>query len=516
MSNMEKENFEDSLKHAFDKAEINPSEMVWTNIELDLEKAEGGKMRRSLLFFKMLTAASVVFALGVGSSVFYLWQQSDQNLISQTNKEVAKNSTDIQPNSSIGNQKTRNTNSTSEAVEATDAHHSDTEISRVEDSALKNSDDKNISNAHQKNRDGFDHRAGDTESLTNEKEKRNAGYVFSNQYSLREEAKISEPSVVNNSSYTQTNTQFVDEHATLTRTNGALPALVKHQKPGIILPKQNETDPVAQMMARLEKEEQQVKEAAAKKKKNSKNAKDEKLWTSVGFAAGSFSAVSSGISSQTSNTILARNSQIADNEADASGTAYSVGVNMGTRISKRWVLQGGVNYMSQSSDYTAQTAVGSADFQSFRPASIEEFNKLNEAEGANQDKLVATAPYNVNNNVQYLSLPVQAGYMIIDKKFGLQLNAGIATDLFLQNTKSADDQNFDKVTQGRGSDSPYRPLNFAGLAGTELSYKFGSRYRLSLNPGLRYPFRSIYKSEAGVQSTPLIFDVGLRFRYIFH
>src|SRR5688572_9019857 len=98
---------------------------------------------------------------------------------------------------------------------------------------------------------------------------------------------------------------------------------------------------------------------------------------------------------------------------------------MGTRISKRWVLQGGVNYMSQSSDYTAQTAVGSADFQSFRPASIEEFNKLNESEGASQDKLVATAPYNVNNNVQYLSLPVQAGYMIIDKKFGLQLNAGI-------------------------------------------------------------------------------------------
>ncbi len=127
-----------------------------------------------------------------------------------------------------------------------------------------------------------------------------------------------------------------------------------------------------------------------------------------------------------------------------------------------------------------------------------------------------TFPYNVNNNVRFVNVPLQAGYLVVNKKFGLQLNAGVSTDVFLQNTITPDGGGLSKTTQGSGDESPYRSLNFSGLMGTEFSYKLGDRYRLSLNPGLRYPFSSVYKSNTGVDSTPLTFDVGLRFRYIFH
>jgi hypothetical protein len=96
------------------------------------------------------------------------------------------------------------------------------------------------------------------------------------------------------------------------------------------------------------------------------------------------------------------------------------------------------------------------------------------------------------------------------------MNAGLSTDLFLQNTITPEGGSLDKTTQGNGDDSPYRTLNFSGLMGTEVSYRFGQRYRLSINPGFRYPLNSVYKSDIGVESTPLTFDVGLRFRYIFH
>ena len=182
------------------------------------------------------------------------------------------------------------------------------------------------------------------------------------------------------------------------------------------------------------------------------------------------------------------------------------------------MFQGCVNYLNQSSDYTARAALISSDqpqTTSFRPASINELDKISTSDGPAEEKLVSTAPYNVNNNLRYLSIPMQAGYMVINKNFGLQLNAGVATDVFLQNTVSAEGGNLDKTKQAIGEDSPYRSVNLSGLAGTELSYRFSKNYRVALNPGIRYPFNSIYRSELAVRSTPITFDIGLRFRYIF-
>jgi hypothetical protein len=271
-------------------------------------------------------------------------------------------------------------------------------------------------------------------------------------------------------------------------------------------------DPVLQMMARLEQREKEVSE----EKEEPKKPESEKLWTSVGFAAGSFNSVNAGVGSPQPNSALAMNKPGADEEAKAPGVTYSLGVNLGTRISDRWVLQGGVNYLTQSSDYTAHTAVAvrSEKTTSFRPQSINELENLDEENS--ETATVSTSPYNVNNNSRYLSIPLQAGYLLINRTFGLQLNAGVATDVFLQNVVTAEGGNLDKTTQRLGEDSPYRSVNLSGLMGTEVSYRFGQHYRIALNPGIRYPFNSIYRSAVNVKATPLTFDIGVRFRYIFH
>jgi hypothetical protein len=186
-----------------------------------------------------------------------------------------------------------------------------------------------------------------------------------------------------------------------------------------------------------------------------------------------------------------------------------MGISFGARITNRWVVQGGVNYMTQVSDYTTTVAVSSSDLNYFKAASLNEFRE------ASGDTYVPTAPYTVNNSLRYISLPVQAGYLVIDRQFGVQMNAGVSTDMFLQNTIDPEGGALEKTTEGRGEDSPYRSVNFSGLVGSEITYRFADRYRLSLNPGIRYPFKSIYKDEVGVTSTPLTFDIGLRFRYIF-
>src|SRR6478609_4497933 len=68
---MERGEFNDLMKDAFKDAEVTPSGNVWTNIELDLEKAAGDDIRRRLFYYKMVAAASVIFALSVGATTFY-------------------------------------------------------------------------------------------------------------------------------------------------------------------------------------------------------------------------------------------------------------------------------------------------------------------------------------------------------------------------------------------------------------------------------------------------------------
>ena len=87
---MERRKFEDSFKQAFDEAEVNTSDNVWTNIELELEKAEGDKTKRRLFVLKLLAAASIIFALCVAGIGYYIIDSKTTAL----NEQLAADATD--------------------------------------------------------------------------------------------------------------------------------------------------------------------------------------------------------------------------------------------------------------------------------------------------------------------------------------------------------------------------------------------------------------------------------------
>jgi hypothetical protein len=473
-----------SFKQAFHGAEAVPSDNVWMGIELELEKVEGEKVRRRLFFYKMLAAASITFALCAAGLGYFIVS----NKTAALNEQIAsiRATQQRQNESSASSDETTSTSGDTQEVAATEQAETVENISPDEFVAANGAASRIPGIKKQ------------TKPIVDDNTNMSLTPSLSPQIAISENGANSTASSINT----------LDKYA-----DRGVPAIYSGKNPELVIPK-NEVDPGVALILKLRAEEEMY--AARDRKEKEKTS--EKLWTSVGFAAGGFNSVNTGVSPSSSNNVAAfTSSSVPDKQAKASGVSYSIGLNVGTRISKRWSIQGGVNYLTQSSDYTATNVVADNNLQTLKAESINELDKLPQlADAYASSKLSPTVPYSVNNNVKFFSVPVQAGYLLVNKKFGLQLNAGVSTDLFLENTITPEGGSLNVTTQGRGEDSPYRSVNFSGLMGTEFSYRLGTHYRIALNPGLRYPLNSVYKSDVGIQSTPLTFDVGLRFKYIFH
>jgi hypothetical protein len=529
MKDMERQKFEGEWKEAFGKAEVSPSENLWTNIELDLAKAEGEEMKRRLFFYKLMAAASIAFAMCVAGVGTYMYKNPSAEYIAantvSTGNSYSNGSSEAQPLNGISQTLSNQTLDSDNDIAQKDGSGEDanqdhayvyknpkgsSDVNKENIATVDNSTDKSIRFSDENN-------LTSNASITRLNDSENANSVLrSNEKSFDKNG----AAVTANNAITTDNDG--EENAVISKPS--LTALLESQKVKYES-QQTEVDPFLAMMARLEQRELELREdkKTDKKKKKSKFL-NENLWTSLGFAAGSFSSASSNVNSleasldqQPSNSLSAARNNTADASKDvaakqskASGTSYSLGLSIGTKVSERWVVHGGVNYLSQNSSYetTAISRDGESNFNLFT---------IKEAAQSSDPNVTSTAPYNVNSNLQFVSVPIQAGYMALKRKVGIQINTGVSTELFLQSVASAVVNNESKsVKDGWGSESPYRTVNFSGLFGTEFSYRFGDHYRVALNPGLRYPFSSLYKSEIGVKSIPLTVDVGVKLRYIFH
>jgi hypothetical protein len=92
---MEKGKFDDSVRDAFRKAEVSPGEDSWTNIALQMEKANGSRLKNKVIVYQLLAAASVIFAMGISLGMF-LTRGSTEELAEQLALQQKVNSVQAQ------------------------------------------------------------------------------------------------------------------------------------------------------------------------------------------------------------------------------------------------------------------------------------------------------------------------------------------------------------------------------------------------------------------------------------
>jgi len=458
MENTERQKFDNDWRDAFQHAEQNPSAEVWSALDTELTRAEGGVMKRKVVFYQRLAAASILFALLFGSLTTYYNLKQDTSVVN----ELAN--------------ATQSTNQTDNTI--TEHTVKPGEVGVSEDNELaENGSRLPKSGANKANRNSIINKSDQSAFIALSKKDSDATEEIATEQMIRQ-------SSINARTIAGISTQDLPS-----------PEVKISSKPREVTIVRKLPAMPASFMAESRKEKKS----------------GEAFWASVGASAGSYSPQTNFNSaalaaSPGSGTGLSNKS--ASSNAYSQGSAYSVGLNVARRVSDHWVVQGGLSYLNQAIGYTSNFATVSAGNKAY--ASVADYATLQQ----NASTLTLTNPYEINSVNQFVSIPIQAGYLLVDRKVGLQLNSGLSTDIFMQNTLTDKSGQLDKYSEGAGEDSPYRTFSWSALMGTELSYKIGTQYRVSLAPGLRYSMSPVLKSEA-VSGNSVVWDVGFRFRYIF-
>jgi hypothetical protein len=229
----------------------------------------------------------------------------------------------------------------------------------------------------------------------------------------------------------------------------------------------------------------------------------EGFWAAVDVGAGTFNP---NVSHAPQGLQVMRTVSAAPLPESSAGYSYSAGAQAGFRLSRHVVLQGGLLYLQQQATY------GSSTVQQQQSAYTASLNEL----ATRADNLVVTAPYLVESTLQFVSLPVQAGYVLVDRSFALTLNGGVAADFFLQNTLTPSVPGLARSVITAGENSPYRSVLVNGMVSTELSYRAGKHYRIAIAPGMRYALQSVYRPDVHTDLSPITYQVAFRVKYHFN
>ncbi len=468
---MERQKFENAWRDALAGAEQSPSENVWMGIDSKLTVAEGGTMKRRVIFYQRLAAASILFAVVFGSlTAYYINENNSQTGDDRLAEGTLNNGQLI--NGQLADDKAAENQLVNE---------------QLADDRLAND-----------NKDVTRNSTGTNEQTDLTKKKNNSNITIQKQSVLladNNEGAGDEPDITPNElRYRHQN------FASLSSKDIPSPEVSVSGKVEEVSIKRKLPAMPASMMADSRKD---------------KKSEKENFWASIGASTGNYSPQgnfnqSQVMAAQGSFSNMVSNSNYSGTTSSPSkGTAYSVGVNVARKVSDRWIVLGGLSYLNQAAGYTTNLAsissnntpsVYSADYAS---------------QQSNSSRAVTlTSPYEINSVNEFVSVPVQAGYLVVNRKVGFQVNSGVATDIFLQNTLTDKSGQLNKLTENGGSDSPYNSFSWSAIIGSELSYKLGDQYRVSLVPGLRYSLSPVLKSNS-ITSNPMVWDLGFRFRYIF-
>lgn len=528
MENLENQNFEAAWRKAFDGAEVTPSDAVWDAINMRSLHSENLAMRKRIVFYQRLAAASVAILFLFGG--YFLFFSS--------NNSANQNSTQAKIEQSTSNPLTTNNNTNqAESIDETKSSMDQPVASNqsIEKSGNTNPTTETGSEAKITIVKSSKVNTGATNDLT-----ANTNGILDQQ--LQTKTTIAKTSN-ENSEATKKLTN---------KTNGTSDqpfqvvagSMIDEMNEGgildgVVVPFRKslgqqgpiasiEALPITSMLHHKVKPNDlaiayRIADATpvVVNRTKKKSIQSENMWAAVGFAAGNFSSSATGgelLQANRASEVLQLGGQPTDYDAtdvpssESSQPGYSMAYSLtaGKRVFKKWVLQGGITYLNQATNSVSSIPSVAPANQDLGSGSLKNSNSLETT-----SVVTYTTQNEIKSTTQFISIPIQAGYMLVDRKIGVQINGGISPDFFLKNSVYENGTQNESVSSNGGSNENYNALSLAGIGGLEVSYQIAKHYRISLVPGFRYSLTPVYKETSLASSKPFVADIGLRFRYLF-
>lgn len=190
--------------------------------------------------------------------------------------------------------------------------------------------------------------------------------------------------------------------------------------------------------------------------------------------------------------------------------AFSYGANIGFKLTRRVIVQTGIAYRRANTTSTTTGYIEDSNSDSRIPI-ISTYQY--QFDGLTKVNLISET--NLNNQYEFLSIPLRAGYMIVDRKVNLSLMAGISSEFFLNNQIEDGSEYLATLTNSPGDGSPYKGIYFNGSLGTVLGYNFFRNYSITVEPSYRFALNSFTRDDYYLNSLPSSFMLSFGVAYNF-
>ena len=511
----EKKNIENLFREKFNDFEVVPDEQIWNNIEIQLK--EKREKRRIIPFWWKLSgiAASLVLGFLITNSLFL----SEPSLRTDQNKVVNQDKNAVIEKSSNGNASENEIKQIKTAVTVTEAS-----------SGKGNKVEKILSNENY---------------VVSEKKSSNvsAGLVYAVEKKTRRNSSTSlkkhpllKSGIKTNAAFTDVNEQIANvdsrEKETLANENTAM--LNNEEKPlsknansaiatafdsNLSNTKNTENLIIAENNTEAIKNSDSTKIALVsnaleellneKETKKKAGPKLNRWQIATNVAPIYFSSTSGG---------SPLDSRFESNDKDFE-PSYSYGLGINYALNKKWSIKTGVNSLAYEYNTNGVVIYQNVNAREIKHVNnnlqgslLQVENKSNSTtpEMTSSSGIVEKFNGSINQRMGYIEIPVEIGYKIIDKKFGVEVITGISSLLLNENAVSV-------VSSGQsiiiGEANNLNDFHFSGNLGIGFRYLFWKSFNANVNPMFKYQINT-FNTDSG-NFKPYLFGLYTGISYTF-
>lgn len=216
--------------------------------------------------------------------------------------------------------------------------------------------------------------------------------------------------------------------------------------------------------------------------------------------------------------------QFANNESSGE-LSISYGINLAYQISEKIKIRSGISkvdlsYNTKDIAFTAAVnptalngityADGNIPNYRIENRVVRPFNNLNASAEFNRASLASPTAGYINQKLGFIEVPLEIEYVLVDKKFGVNIIGGGSTLFLDDNMISLNSSDF---STNLGEANNLNTISFSTNIGVGLDYNISPQFELNLEPIFKYQLNTFNKTTGNVN--PYYFGVYSGFSFKF-